>query len=305
VKVFVTGASSTPGFKIVVELAKSGYRIYAQYNSHEIPSMDYVTKVKIDFINEMDKLVNMLNEVKPDAIIHTAALGDVDKCEIDKALAWKINVEATHAIAKMGGKLGSYIVYLSTDYVFDGEKGLYKEEDTPNPVNYYGLTKLVAENIVRSSTNNFSVVRTSHIYGFGMGRENFARYVIKALSQKQKVRALTDQWLSPTLNTLLAKAIVEIIERRYVGIIHVAGERTSRYEFAKAIAKKFGFDENLIEPISISEIRFVAKRPRDSSLDISKAKSIIKTDFYSLKNALNILYNEWLELRRGGIQNAI
>ncbi len=304
-KVFVTGASSTPGFKIVVELAKAGYEVYAQYNSHEIPHVDGVVKVKIDFVNEADKLVRVLNEIKPEIIIHTAALGDVDKCEVERLLAWRTNVEATYIIAKTSAKLNSYILHLSTDYVFDGEKGLYGEDDVPNPINYYGLTKLVAENIVRSSLNEFSIVRTSHIYGFGMGRENFARYVIRALSSGQRIRALIDQWLSPTLNTLLAKAIREIVEKRYTGIVHIAGERVNRYDFAKAIARRFRFDENLIEPISMSEIKFIAKRPKDSSLNTSKARTIIKTDFYNLKNSLDILYSEWLELQKRGAESAV
>jgi len=296
VKVLVTGGSSTPGFRIVEEFAKAGYKVVAQYNEHEIPAVDKVVKVKADF-QDIEKVVKLVNEVKPDIVIHTAAIGDVDKCEIDKGLAWRVNVEATLALVKSVLKLNSYFLYLSTDYVFDGERGLYKEDDVPNPINYYGFTKLVAENIVRSGLERYSIVRTSHIYGFGMGRKNFARAVVEALSQGQKVKALVDQWLSPTLNTLLAKGIRELVEMDYIGVIHIAGERISRYEFAKAIAKRFNFDEDLIEPITMKDIQFRARRPRDSSLDVSKARSMLKTDFYTLKNSLDILHREWLELR--------
>ncbi|MEM0153225.1 MAG: dTDP-4-dehydrorhamnose reductase [Ignisphaera sp.] len=298
-KVFITGASSTPGYKIMLEFARAGYKVYAQFYSHVIPDTENVLKIKLDFVDELDKLVDVLNEVKPDIVIHTAALGDVDKCETDRGSAWRINVEATYAIAKKVGDLGNYILYLSTDYVFDGEKGMYREEDVPNPINFYGLTKLVAENIVKSATDSYSIVRTSHIYGFGMGRKNFARYVIESLSQGIRVRALVDQWLSPTLNTLLAKAIREIVEVRYTGVLHVAGEKINRHDFAKAIAKKFNFNELLIDPISMNEIRFLAKRPRDSSLDTSKARELVKTNFYTLNDSLDVLYSEWLELQRG------
>ena len=295
-KVLVTGGSSTPGFRIVEEFAKAGYKVIAQYNEHEIPAIDNVVKVRVDF-RDVEKVVELVNEVKPDIVIHTAAIGDVDKCEIDKELAWRVNVEATLALAKNTSKLNSYFLYLSTDYVFDGEKGLYKEDDIPNPVNYYGFTKLIAENIVRSSLERCSIVRTSHIYGFGMGRKNFARAVVEALSQGQKIKALVDQWLSPTLNTLLAKAVRELVEMNYIGVIHIAGERISRYEFAKAIARRFNFDEDLVEPITMKDIQFRARRPRDSSLDTSKARSILKTDFYTLKISLDILYREWLKLQ--------
>jgi len=292
-KVLVTGGSSTPGYRIVQEFTKAGYKVITQYNENEIPEIEGVEKVKVDFL-DLNKLVDFVNMVKPEVIIHTAALGDVDKCESDKELAWRVNVDATLILTRESLKYNAYFLYLSTDYVFDGERGLYKEEDIPNPVNYYGLTKLIAENIVRSALSRYSIVRTSHIYGFGMGRINFARAVVESLSKGQRVRALVDQWLSPTLNTLLAKAIRELIEIEYTGVIHVAGERVSRYDFAKAIARKFSFNEGLIEPTTMRDIHFKAKRPRDSSLDVSKARKLIKTDFYTLENSLNVFYSEWL-----------
>jgi len=294
--VLVTGGSSTPGYKIVEEFARAGYKVIAQYNEHEIPEIDEVIKVKVDF-RDVLKVLDLVNDAKPDIIIHTAAIGDVDKCEVERELAWKVNVEATLALIKGALKHNAYFLYLSTDYVFDGERGLYREGDVPNPINYYGLTKLLAENIVRAGLEKFSIVRTSNIYGFGLGRKNFARVVIEFLSKGERVRALTDQWLSPTLNTLLAKAVRELVEINHIGIIHVAGERINRYDFAKAIAKKFGFNENLIEPIIMKDLQFKAKRPRDSSLDVSKARSILRTDFYTLKNALEVFYREWLELK--------
>jgi len=296
-RVLVTGGSSTPGYRIVQEFARAGYRVVAQYNEHEIPEINGIERVRVDF-RESSKIVDLVNNFKPDIIIHTAAIGDVDKCEIEKELAWKVNVEATLTFTKAASKLNAFLLYLSTDYVFDGERGLYKEDDVPNPVNYYGLTKLIAENIIKSALSKYSIIRTSQIYGFGLGRVNFARAVVESLSNGQKVRALVDQWLSPTLNTLLAKVVREIIEIEYTGIIHVAGERINRYDFARAIAKKFGLDEKLIEAITMRDIQFKTRRPRDSSLDVSKAKSIVKTDFYTLENSLNTFYREWMELRR-------
>ncbi|MEM0488273.1 MAG: dTDP-4-dehydrorhamnose reductase [Candidatus Bathyarchaeia archaeon] len=295
-KVFITGASSTPGYKIVLEFAESDYQVYAQFFTHEIPNIEGVTKIRLD-LRDYAKIVEILNEIKPDVIIHTSAISDVDLCEVDKYLAWSVNVEASRVIAKKAKDFNAKLVYLSTDYVFNGERGLYKENDVPAPINYYGLTKLIAENIFSSATNNHIILRTSQIYGFGMGRVNFARFVIDALSKGQRIKALTDQWLSPTLNTLLAKAIKELVEGNHVGLFHVAGERTSRYEFARIIAKKFGFDESLIEPVTMDEISFRAKRPRDSSLDSSKAKNMLEVDFYTLENSLNLLHREWMRIK--------
>lgn len=295
-KVFITGASSTPGYKIVLEFAESDYQVYAQFFTHEIPNIEGVTKIRLD-LRDYAKIVEILNEIKPDVIIHTSAISDVDLCEVDKYLAWSVNVEASRVIAKKAKDFNAKLVYLSTDYVFNGERGLYKENDVPAPINYYGLTKLIAENIFSSATNNHIILRTSQIYGFGMGRVNFARFVIDALSKGQRIKALTDQWLSPTLNTLLAKAIKELVEGNYVGLLHVAGERTSRYEFARIIAKKFGFNESLIEPVTMDETSFRAKRPRDSSLDSSKAKNMLEVDFYTFENSLNLLHREWMGIK--------
>lgn len=295
-RVLVTGASSTPGYKIVLEFARSGYQVYAQFFTHEIPNIEGVTKIKLDLCDYM-RIVELLNEIRPDIVIHTAAIGNADLCEIDRGMAWNINVEASRIIATKTRDFGAKLVYLSTDYVFDGERGLYKESDIPAPINYYGLTKLVAENIFSSATSDHIILRTSQIYGFGMGRLNFARYIVEALNKGQKVRALIDQWLSPTLNTLLAKAVKELIESDHRGLFHVAGERASRYDFAKMVARRFGFDESLIEPITMDKIDFKAKRPRDSSLDSSKARKILMVDFYTFENSLNILYNEWVKMR--------
>ena len=295
-RVLVTGGSSTPGYKLAIRLAEKGYDVYAQYFSHEVPEISGVRGVRLD-LRDAEGIINVLGTIRPGVIVHAAAIGDVDLCESNKDLAWSVNVEATRLISRFAARNRSLLIYLSTDYVFDGERGMYGEEDTPNPVNYYGLTKLVAESIVASSTEDHVIVRTSHIYGFGMGRVNFARHVIESLSKGQPVKALTDQWLSPTLNTLLAEAISEIIEKGLRGLFHVAGERASRYEFARAVARRFGFREELIEPIVMGDIVFKARRPRDSSLNTEKALRVLKTPFHSLDHSLEILYREWISLR--------
>ncbi|RLI97676.1 MAG: SDR family NAD(P)-dependent oxidoreductase, partial [Candidatus Aenigmatarchaeota archaeon] len=188
-RVLLTGASSSPGFKTLIELSTRGYQVYAVYNTHSITvELPNITLIKLD-LTQFEEVVKLFNEVKPDIVIHMAALGDVNLCEKDKGLAWKVNVDTTKLLAKLTSKHDLVFLYLSTDYVFDGEKGNYREEDIPNPINFYGLTKLVAEEIIRSSIDKHIVVRTSAIYGLGMGRKNFGKFLIEALSQGQKVRA--------------------------------------------------------------------------------------------------------------------
>jgi len=301
-KVLLTGASSSPGYRTLLELAERSYTVYAVYNRHPISlKRGSVSIIKLD-LTEYSRVIDFVREVKPNIVIHMAAYGDVEGCELNKQYAWNVNVEATRVLAKISRKINaSRFIYLSTDYVFDGMRGLYREDDIPIPINFYGLTKFIAEEIVKSIIDRWVIVRTSAIYGFGMGRINFGKFLIEALSKGQKVRALIDQYLSPTLNTLLAKAIVEIVERDDInGILHVAGERISRYDFAMKIAKKFGFDQRLIEPITMDKMKWKAKRPRDSSLDCSRAKSLLRTNFHSLDYSLEVFYREYTRLRGVG-----
>ncbi len=169
-----------------------------------------------------------------------------------------------------------FFVYISTDYVFDGEKGLYREDDVPNPVNYYGLSKLLGEIAVESIIPDKScIVRVSGLYGYSpTGKKNFGINALEKLLRGEEVKTFYDQHLSPTYVRFLAQEIVKMIEKRITGILHVAGERASRYEFAIALAEILGVDRSLIRPVSMHEIKLVAKRPRDSSLDTSKAKSL-------------------------------
>ncbi len=292
-RIVLTGFSSSPGFKTGLELSRRGFDVFGIYNTHEPPSIENVKKIRLD-LTDSESVISFLNEVKPDIVIHMAALGDVDRCEQDRELAWRVNVESTRTLAKYCAKHGIPMIYLSTDYVFDGERGLYREDEPPCPVNYYGLTKLVAEEVVKSLVDKFLIIRTSAIYGLGPGRPNFGKVLIEKLSKGEKVRALVDQYLSPTLNTLLAKAVVELLEKNYWNdILHIAGERVNRYEFAIKLAEKFGFNKELIEPIYMKDIQWKARRPRDSSLDVSKARKLLTVDFYTLDNALRILYEEY------------
>jgi len=191
----------------------------------------------------------------------------------------------------------SYLVHVSTDYVFDGEKGMYSESDVPYPLSFYGLTKLVAEQLVVNRDLLYCVVRPSATYGWGPGKRNFATFVVDKLSKDEIVKAVVDQFVSPTLNSLLADALIEIAELKPLGILHVAGERFSRYEFALKIAEKFDLPKENIVKASIKDLSWRARRPRDSSLDISKAKRILSVNFYDTGLALDKFYNEYLSER--------
>jgi dTDP-4-dehydrorhamnose reductase len=176
---------------------------------------------------------------------------------------------------------GAFLVYISTDYVFSGEKGCYVESDSPDPINYYGLTKLEAETVVMQTMaeSDFFIGRPSVIYGStpAAGKVNFALWLIETLRKGERVRIVTDQWNTPTLNTNFAEMTLEVIERRINGVYHTCGAtRVSRFEFAEKIADCFGLDKGLIDKVSASQFSWPARRPTDSSLDTSQAQREFK-----------------------------
>ena len=182
-------------------------------------------------------------------------------------------------------------MYVSTDYVFDGERGMYREEDATNPVNHYGYTKLLGEKYCQ----DFCIARTCVIYGAkpASGKVNFALWLINKFEKGESVRIVTDQYITPTLNINLVRMLLEIAERKLRGVFHLAGAtRVSRFEFAKEIARVFGLDDSLIIPSRMDEINWIAKRPRDSSLDVSKAAKYLNEKPYELKKALEVLKEE-------------
>lgn len=292
-KVLITGSSSLIGYKVISKFLKNGYEVIALYLSHGLNISDlYVKKFKVD-ITEYDDIYKVFEIFHPRIVVHLAAYADVDGCEINRDIAWRTNVLGSINIVKLASKYSKHIVYLSTDYVFDGERGDYEEYDVPNPVNYYGLTKLCGEIAVLSSNINYSIVRASSLYGFGPGKKNFAKILIEKLSGGEEVRALIDQYTTPTHVSLLAEAILEIVKEQHTGIFHIVGEKYSRYEFALKIAEVLGLNKNLIKSAKMNEFNWIAKRPRDSALKCDLSKKILKTEFHSMEKALKLLNEEY------------
>jgi len=189
----------------------------------------------------------------------------------------------------------AFLVYVSTDYVFKEDKGMYRETEEANPVNYYGLTKLEGERRVIDILDGYCIVRSSVIYGSrpASGKVNFALWIIERLRRDEAVNVLRDQWNSPTLNTNLAEMILEIAERKLTGIYHLAGAtKVSRYEFASMIAETFDLNKELIRPVTMDKLEWIAPRPRDSSLDVLKAMKTLRKKPNIIEEALRRLREE-------------
>jgi dTDP-4-dehydrorhamnose reductase len=266
-RILVTGSSGLLGSKVVSLALKRGHTVFSAYNEHP---METGIALKLD-LTDAEGVKEAIRRIKPDVVIHTAAYTNVDGCEENRDLAWRVNAEACKHIAASSAEVSAHLVYVSTDYVFDGEKGFYSEEDAPNPINYYGYTKLVGEEFVKQYAKSWCIARTSVIYGWGGLKLNFATWLMENLERRSEVKVLVDQYVSPTLNTNLAKMLIEIAEKGLCGIFHTAGaSRVSRYEFSKMLADFFNLNPDLIKPAKMSELRWKAKRPKDSSLNTAK-----------------------------------
>lgn len=259
------------GSKLAEISLGKGYETYSCYSSHRVSTGH---AIELD-ITDKELVLNTITMVHPDIILHASAITDVDLCERDKDLAFRVNILGTKNVVDAAKNLGAYIVYVSTDYVFSGDKGQYREDDETNPVNYYGQSKLEGEKIVSLSGLNHIIARTSVIYGTkpATGKVNFALWILEKLKKKEKISVLVDQFVSPTLNTNLANIILEAAEKNLTGIYHVAGAtRISRYNFALKLAETFNLDSDLIKQATMNEMSWIAKRPKDSSLNVDKAR---------------------------------
>jgi dTDP-4-dehydrorhamnose reductase len=294
-RIAITGAAGLLGEKLVKCCLKEDIEVYPiDLSSAPLPSLDGKVKfLRLDITNA-ESTTSMIKELKPDAVINAAAMTNVDQCEVEKEAAWKVNVEGPKSIAQACLKVGALAVHISTSYVFDGAKGLYKEEDKTNPINYYGLTKLKGEEYIRNIAPSWCIARTDVIFGWGrMDRPNFAVWVINNLEKKEKMKLIDDQYNSPTLNTNLAEMLVEAAKRNLTGIFNLSGAtRINRFDFARAICKSFQLDEKLISPIKSNQLNWKAKRPEDASLNVEKAKKTLTHKPLAMDVALKVLREE-------------
>lgn len=284
-RVLITGGSGLLGSKLAEIAADRGYEVICGYVNHPPPIGE---GLKLDLADPGEVRRQILAS-EPDLVFHAAALTDVDRCEVDRDLAMKINVRGTELVRDAARDSGAFFVYVSSDYVFDGERGRYREDDPTDPVNWYGQTKLLGEE------GCDCVARTSVIYGAlpARGKVNFALWLIERLREGVEVKIVTDQFIAPTLNTNLAKMILEAGVRRLEGVYHMAGAtRISRHDFAVEVAEEFGLDAGLITPSRMDEMSWKAKRPVDSSLDTRKARRLLEEKPLSLKESLRILRAE-------------
>ena len=287
-KVLVTGSAGLVGRQVVKDLSNS-HQVFSCYNESK---PEYGDSVKMDLKNR-EMISSILTEKKPDIVIHLGAMTGVDLCEKEKTSASEINTKATEIIAKECSKLNSFLVYVSTDYVFDGNFGMYKEDDVANPLGFYGKSKLEGEKAVQNFSTNWCIARTSTPFGLHPTKKSFPMWVIENLQKQKQIDVLIDQFTSPTYIPNLSRMLIEISERRITGIIHAAGaSKISRYQMASMVSDKLNLDGTLLKQISMNKMKWVAQRPKDSSLDVSRASSILNEKPQKIDQSLNLFIDE-------------
>jgi len=267
-RILVLGAAGLLGINLAIE-ASADHEVIGTVHRRRLQEAPFET-VSTDLL-EADALPALLDAAKPDWLINCAALADVDKCEDQPDLAQALNVELPGRLAKEATKRSIALVHISTDAVFDGEKGNYKEEDPAMPLNVYGHSKLDGEQAVLEAYPQAIVARVN-FFGWGLdGQRSLAEFFYNKLSLDETALGLTDRYFSPLLVNDLSKLLLRILEEELSGLFHVASPSgMSKYDFAVALAKRFGFDEELVKPAKAETISYVAPRAADLRLDTKK-----------------------------------
>jgi dTDP-4-dehydrorhamnose reductase len=291
-KILVLGGSGLVGDHFITNSKSNDFITTYRNNVTNFPN---IISVKINLPQDWLKLEELILKEKPDIVLNSIAYSNSDFCETNREETYTLHVKISEKITTICSKINSKIVFLSTDYVFDGKKGNYTENDETNPINYYGHSKDLAEKITLKNKNNL-VLRTAMVYGLS-SKVRFLRYVIENLRENKEINTYDDIFNSATLLDDLTNGISKAIEFDANGIYHMVGSScVSRFDFAKTVAKVFNFNENLVKPVSIVSSKLKAQRPVKPCLNNSKAVKTFNIKFSSINEGIKRVYE-----RRDGL----
>ena len=290
IKVIITGSNGLLGQSLLNLLLeeKEKYQVFGFSRGKNRSGREDFSYIDID-ITDPIFLKKSIKEIKPNFIINTAAMTEVDVCEIKKDACDLINVSVVKWLTQLADELKIHLIHLSTDFVFDGVKGYYKETDIPNPLSYYGLSKVKAEEFLIESKIDFTILRTILVYGkvFDMSRSNIVLWVKEMLSKGEEITIVDDQFRMPTYVRDLALACKISIEKKAKGIYHISSnELLSVFEIAQEIATVFNLEKRLIKPISSSSLNQIGARPPKTGFDLSKTNKELQFYPMSFKEGL-------------------
>jgi dTDP-4-dehydrorhamnose reductase len=291
--ILVTGSNGLLGQKIISLIRKTSRAnlIATSKGENRYPFNDGYIYAEMD-ITRPEEVKEVIEHYKPDAIINTAAVTNVDTCHIDRDLCRKINVDAVRTLVEVSEEKGIHLIHLSTDFVFDGASGPYDEEAELNPVSYYGESKRDAELLIKASASKWSIIRTVLVYGItaNMSRSNIVLWVKSSLEKGTPIKVVNDQWRTPTLAEDLAEACLLVAEKEAQGIFHISGkDMMTVYNIAEQVAEFWTLDKSLLSPISSASLNQEAKRPIKTGFILDKAISKLSYQPHSFKESLAFL----------------
>jgi len=295
-KVLITGSNGLLGQHLIpLFVADERYEVIAAGRGvNRLPSRQGYTYESVNLRNTVS-VQQLLEKHHPDIIIHAAAMTQVDECERNKDACWDTNVAATRYLIQAAEKYNAFFLFLSTDFIFDGLEGPYREDDAPNPLSYYGASKVAAERMIRNSKLPWAIVRTVLVYGtaIDMQRSNIITWVKNNLQQGKKIKVVDDQWRTPTLVQDLAEGCKLVADKQATGIFHISGnEMLSPYEMAVQTAQFFKLDLRLIEKVNAKSFVQPAKRPAKTGFVIDKAVQELGYQPRSFAEGLEIIAKE-------------
>jgi len=292
-KILITGSNGLLGQKLVKLLVDEGIEVIA--TSRGANRVNYISK-PFEYcelnITDQDQVSEILKKYNPNVVIHTAAMTNVDQCETEQDNCIKLNVDAVEYLVSACESIKAHFIHLSTDFIFDGEDGPYKEEDLPNPISFYGQSKLDAEEIVRSAKCDWAILRTVLVYGItpGMSRSNIILWVKENLENGKPLKIVDDQWRTPTLAEDLAMGCYLAAKKRATGIFNISGrEMLTPYDMAKKTADYFNLDFSLVTKVDGSTFSQPAKRPPKTGFILDKAKKVLGYQPHSFEVGIRIL----------------
>lgn len=292
-RVFITGSTGLLGLSLM-NSKPAGIVIYAGYYNfpHDsLPDADIHEYIPIDIRDRAD-VVKVFKKIRPDVVIHAASQGSVDYCERNREEAWRTNVEGSRDVIEACRVSNIKLIFTSSNAVFDGEQPPYKEDDRPNPVDYYGQTKLQTEQDILKGQIDYAIVRLMTMYGWNhpLERQNPVTWVLGKLKKGEKINIVNDIYNNHLYVDNAAQAIWAVIEKAKQGIYHIAGgEVVSRYSLACAVADIFGFDKDFIKPVDSSFFPAIAPRPKNTSYTIDKMEQDLSVKATGIQEGLHAM----------------
>lgn len=294
-KILVTGANGLLGYKLIQLLSSQAEITTIATGRKKISGLPARVQFYELDVTDHDQTLDVLNKTKPDVVIHTAAMTQVDQCETERDLCWKANVTGVENVIEACEKNNIHLIHVSTDFIFDGTHGPLDEQATPNPVNFYGESKLAGEQAVQKSKLQWAILRTVLVYGVtpDLSRSNIVLWVKKSLEEGKTINVVNDQWRTPTLAEDLALGCYLAASKKATGIYHISGEEMmTPFDIANQTAEFFTLDKSLIKPADSSTFRQPAMRPPKTGFIITKAKQELGYQPHTFKQGLTLLASQ-------------